>query len=104
MTTQKINREYDDTKLREEIEKKISVEKNQSEDLDELFDEAVKVVLNEKQASISLLQRRLKIGYARREWILPRDKCFCLCRRGTVQKYSLRYLKGEYTGPHHLPV
>lgn len=32
---------------------------------DELFDEAVKVVAEAKKASASLLQRRLKIGYAR---------------------------------------
>lgn len=35
------------------------------EDTDELFEEAVKVVLDSGQASISMLQRRLRIGYAR---------------------------------------
>jgi S-DNA-T family DNA segregation ATPase FtsK/SpoIIIE len=32
---------------------------------DELFDEAVKVVLDSKRGSVSLLQRRLSVGYAR---------------------------------------
>lgn len=35
------------------------------EETDELFEEAVKVVLDSGQASISMLQRRLRIGYAR---------------------------------------
>lgn len=42
----------------------IVVEKDH-EDTDELFEEAVKVVLDSGQASISMLQRRLRIGYAR---------------------------------------
>ncbi|MCI7238035.1 MAG: DNA translocase FtsK [Anaerococcus sp.] len=36
-----------------------------SEDEDELIDEAIKIIVNEKTASVSLLQRKLKIGYAR---------------------------------------
>jgi S-DNA-T family DNA segregation ATPase FtsK/SpoIIIE len=35
------------------------------EDLDELFDEAKEIILNEKRTSISYLQRRLNIGYNR---------------------------------------
>ena len=38
---------------------------SESGDLDELFDDAVDVVLDSTQASVSLLQRRLKLGYAR---------------------------------------
>jgi len=41
------------------------LEKYVEEEEDELFDEAVKVVVQAKKASASLLQRRLKIGYAR---------------------------------------
>lgn len=37
----------------------------ENEEDDELFDEAVKTVRAAKKASASLLQRRLKIGYAR---------------------------------------
>lgn len=36
-----------------------------NEDMDELFPEAVKIVIDAGQASISLLQRRLRVGYAR---------------------------------------
>jgi S-DNA-T family DNA segregation ATPase FtsK/SpoIIIE len=32
---------------------------------DELFDDAVRVVLESKRGSVSLLQRRLSVGYAR---------------------------------------
>ena len=35
------------------------------DDLDELFDQAVKIVVESGQASVSLLQRRLRVGYAR---------------------------------------
>ena len=34
-------------------------------DRDELFDEAVNVVLETRQASTSFLQRRMKVGYSR---------------------------------------
>ncbi len=36
-----------------------------SEDVDEYFDEAKEIVIRHQQASVSLLQRKLKIGYAR---------------------------------------
>lgn len=32
---------------------------------DELYDQAVQIVIDAKQASVSLLQRRLRIGYTR---------------------------------------
>lgn len=35
------------------------------DDRDELFDEALKLVVRHQQGSVSLLQRRLKVGYAR---------------------------------------
>lgn len=38
---------------------------NSNDSDDELYDEAVKVVVQAKKASASLLQRRLKVGYAR---------------------------------------
>ncbi len=40
-------------------------EEQQAQGRDPLFDEAVRVVREANRASISLLQRRLKIGYAR---------------------------------------
>ena len=46
------------------IERK-KVEINMWDELDELFDEAAKIVVRYQQASTSLLQRKLKIGYAR---------------------------------------
>ncbi|MNJ48936.1 DNA translocase SpoIIIE [compost metagenome] len=33
--------------------------------VDELFDQAVQIILEAKQASVSLLQRRMRIGYTR---------------------------------------
>lgn len=50
--------------IMDEIENSVSKSKG-GEDCDELLDEAIKVVLEEGQASTSLLQRRLKIGYNR---------------------------------------
>ncbi|MFH1862119.1 MAG: DNA translocase FtsK, partial [bacterium] len=38
---------------------------NVLDDLDELFYEAARIVIHQGQASVSVLQRRLKIGYAR---------------------------------------
>lgn len=37
----------------------------EEEEEDELFNEAVSVIINSKQASISILQRKLRIGYTR---------------------------------------
>ncbi|MFD2613065.1 FtsK/SpoIIIE family DNA translocase [Paenibacillus gansuensis] len=38
---------------------------DEGEPLDELFDQAVQIILEAKQASVSLLQRRMRIGYTR---------------------------------------
>ena len=40
-------------------------ETEDQEILDELYDQAVQIVLEAKQASVSLLQRRMRIGYTR---------------------------------------
>ncbi|OGY59097.1 MAG: hypothetical protein A3B23_01475 [Candidatus Colwellbacteria bacterium RIFCSPLOWO2_01_FULL_48_10] len=50
--------------IAETLEKKIS-EADFSDDDDELLNEAVEIVRASKKASASLLQRRLKVGYAR---------------------------------------
>ena len=40
-------------------------EKEEEEEIDELFQDAVSVIINNNQASISILQRKLRIGYTR---------------------------------------
>ena len=37
---------------------------------DELFDEAVRLVMEYQQASTSFLQRRMKVGYSRAAWLM----------------------------------
>ncbi|MDU2898845.1 MAG: DNA translocase FtsK, partial [Finegoldia magna] len=48
----------------EDIDKSESIDL-EDDDTDILFTDAVEIILNENSASISLLQRKLKIGYAR---------------------------------------
>ncbi|MFR4777414.1 MAG: DNA translocase FtsK, partial [Finegoldia magna] len=48
----------------EDIDKSESIDL-EDDDTDILFTDAVEIILNEDSASISLLQRKLKIGYAR---------------------------------------
>lgn len=53
--------EYDES-LVPEIDDTVT---EMDEKLDELYDQAVQIVLEAKQASVSLLQRRMRIGYTR---------------------------------------
>ncbi len=46
----------------DDIEKKTQID---SKDMDPLFNDAVKIVVMDEQASISYLQRKLKVGYSR---------------------------------------
>src|SRR5690606_17115802 len=61
--SQDIETEYDEEAL-EKIEPMDSINENMDE-VDELFPEAIELVVDAGQASISMLQRRLRIGYAR---------------------------------------
>jgi S-DNA-T family DNA segregation ATPase FtsK/SpoIIIE len=62
--------DYSDEVL-EPIEKNVTEGKDsssagdQASELDEVFNEAVEVILDSGQASVSMLQRRLRLGYAR---------------------------------------
>jgi S-DNA-T family DNA segregation ATPase FtsK/SpoIIIE len=47
------------------VEKKRNAEGHGSGDRDELFDEAARLIVRHQQGSVSLLQRRLKVGYSR---------------------------------------
>jgi S-DNA-T family DNA segregation ATPase FtsK/SpoIIIE len=47
------------------VEKKRNAEGQGSGDRDELFDEAARLIVRHQQGSVSLLQRRLKVGYSR---------------------------------------
>jgi len=51
----------------EEIEEFLTVDEESEEigDLDEFYDEAKEIIIGQQTASVSLLQRKLKIGYAR---------------------------------------
>lgn len=53
------------------------------DELDELFDQAVQIVLEAKQASVSLLQRRMRIGYARAARLIDQMEA-----RGIVGPYE----------------
>ena len=58
--------QYDESFLRESEEGSFSSSgAKESGDLDELFDEAKAIVVNERKSSISYIQRRLNIGYNR---------------------------------------
>jgi S-DNA-T family DNA segregation ATPase FtsK/SpoIIIE len=54
---------YDDDlmALKEEAE----IQESRGEDVDEMFDQAVAIVAGTRNASISYIQRRLKVGYNR---------------------------------------
>jgi S-DNA-T family DNA segregation ATPase FtsK/SpoIIIE len=53
---------------------------------DELFDDAVKIVLESKRGSVSLLQRRLSVGYARASRM--------------IEMMAASGILGEYKGSH----
>lgn len=55
-----------DEEIIKNIESEVSnMDNSDDEDVDDLFYDAVRIVLEESSASISLLQRKMKIGYAR---------------------------------------
>lgn len=55
-----------EAEYKEDLVPEIDDSVTESEDvLDELYDQAVRIVLEAKQASVSLLQRRMRIGYTR---------------------------------------
>lgn len=59
-------REQEQAEYNEDLVPEIDDSAQQSEEaVDELFDQAVQIVLEAKQASVSLLQRRMRIGYTR---------------------------------------
>lgn len=66
----------------DKVDEKVSSLENPSEDEDELINEAIEIVINEKTASVSLLQRKLKIGYARAGRLIDQ-----LEERGIVGSY-----------------
>ncbi len=58
--------DYDDSFLKESDNLGAPIDDNyDSGDMDELFEEAKAIVLNERKSSISYIQRRLQIGYNR---------------------------------------
>lgn len=58
--------EYDNRFLRDKDEvSKNNNDRNDNEPIDELYDEAMNIILTEQKTSISYLQRRLQIGYNR---------------------------------------
>src|SRR5699024_524546 len=62
--TQDIDTEYDEEAI-EEIESTEPKLDSSGHEEDELLPEAIEVVIDAGQASISMLQRRLRVGYAR---------------------------------------
>jgi len=58
------NTEYDNSII-DEIDNNISNDDNIEEECDELLPQAIEMVIEAGQASVSLLQRRFKVGYAR---------------------------------------
>ncbi|MDD3030971.1 MAG: DNA translocase FtsK 4TM domain-containing protein [Arcobacteraceae bacterium] len=57
--------EYQDNILESKISNGIESEEKKDEEEDELFEDAIDTIINNNQASISILQRKLRIGYTR---------------------------------------
>lgn len=73
---------YDEEAI-EKVEENVESPTEGSDDEDELIDEAIKLIINENTASVSMLQRKLKIGYARAGRIIDQ-----LEQRGVVGGYE----------------
>jgi S-DNA-T family DNA segregation ATPase FtsK/SpoIIIE len=58
-------------------------DEDEGNDVDELYDEAVRVVISEDRGSVSLLQRRLSIGYARASRLIDQ-----MAERGILGAYK----------------
>lgn len=71
----------------------VSQEKGGLEDKDPLFDEAVRVIRQHDRASASLLQRRLKIGYARAARIIDQMESLGIIGPGEGAKPREVYLE-----------
>ena len=56
--------EYD-TEIMEKLEHADEPERDESGDSDDLLSEAIEIVVDSGQASVSMIQRRLKVGYSR---------------------------------------
>lgn len=61
----KLNNSHEMPKEKENLLDEIEKKTEEIKDKDPLFDEAVKYILTDEQASISFLQRKLKVGYSR---------------------------------------
>ncbi|MBU6161264.1 MAG: DNA translocase FtsK, partial [Myxococcales bacterium] len=61
--------EYDETILKPQVDESAEAEE---EDYDELYDEAVQSVIEAGQASISMVQRKFRIGYNRSARMIER--------------------------------
>lgn len=66
------------------------------EEEDSLFYEAVKVILDSKQASVSLLQRKLRVGYARAARLID-----LMEQKGIVGPYEGSKPRELLVGPQH---
>ena len=72
-------------------------------DIDELFHEAVSIAVTHQQGSISLLQRRLKIGYSRAARLIDEMEQgavvgpFTGSKARSLQSYMAN-LEGDFTG------
>jgi S-DNA-T family DNA segregation ATPase FtsK/SpoIIIE len=64
---------------------KVLLRETEEEEEDELFNEAVSIIINSKQASISILQRKLRIGYTRAARLID-----VMEKRGIVGPYDGR--------------
>jgi len=76
--------EYEQEVLEYKKSKDVLRETEEDEE-DELFNEAVSIIINSKQASISILQRKLRIGYTRAARLID-----AMEKRGIVGPYDGR--------------
>ncbi|MCF6330593.1 MAG: DNA translocase FtsK [Sulfurimonas sp.] len=66
---------YDKSFLVEETENMSSSSNESYEELDELYEDAKRIILNDRKTSISYLQRKLQVGYNRSARIIEQLEC-----------------------------